>query len=156
RRRNSLVARVRIVTAPGLSLPRRGGGDRPSGPRHRTIDTDHIEDSGQCRARSAQLFGSQRINTRRDCSACHLDLFKGNTQAWLRAAREGIARSVSTMRLTACSPANFNMPMRSSFRTEYGSSISDQHRMELAMKMAAIYARVSSDRQKEENTVASQ
>src|SRR3984893_9933677 len=152
--RHGAIARVWPVAPPGLSLPRRGGGDRPSGPGHRTVDPDHVEDSGQRGARSAQLFGRQRTNTRRDCSACHLDLSQGNAQAWLR-AREGIARSISTMRSIACSPTNFSMPTRSSFRTGYGSSRA-QHRMEVVMKMAAIYARVASDKQKEEKTIASQ
>src|SRR6185295_333132 len=155
RRRHGAFARIWTVTPPGLSVSRRGGSDRPSGPGERTIGTNHVQDSGQRGARSAQLFGRQRTNTRRDCSACHLDLSKGNAQAWLR-AREGIARSVSTMRSIACSPTNSSMPTRSSFPTKYGSSTRVQHRTELVMKMAAIYARVSSDKQKEENTIASQ
>src|SRR5262245_1648909 len=114
-------ARIWTVTPPGLSLSRGGGGDRPSSPCQRTIGTDHVQDSGQRGARSAQLFGKQRTNTRRDCSACHLDLSKGDAQAWLK-AREGIARSVSIIRSIACSPTNSSMPTRSSFRTRYGSS----------------------------------
>ena len=121
--RHGAIARISTVAPSGLSVSRRGGCDRPPGSSHGTVDTYHVVDSRRRSARSAQLFGRQRINTWRDCSACHLELPKGSAQAWLRAAREGIAGSVSITHSIACSPANYSMSTKSLFQTKYVSSV---------------------------------
>src|SRR5262249_4690344 len=113
RRRLGSVTRFWIVSAASLSLPRRGGGDRPSRPRYRARCANHAEDPRQRRARSAQLFGGERTDAWRNCCECHFEVPQGNAQAWLRAARERTARFASTTPLIVCSPRNFSKPMRS-------------------------------------------
>jgi hypothetical protein len=78
RRRRSSVAQFWVIASSGLSLPRRGRGDRPSRSHRRTVGSDHAEDSGQRRARSPQLFGSQRTDAWRNCRACHLEVPQSN------------------------------------------------------------------------------
>jgi len=118
RRRHGSIARFRVIASSSLSLPRRGSGDRPSCSHRRTVGSHHAEDSGQRRSRSAQLFGSQRNDAWRNCRACHLEVPQGNAPAWLRAAREESARSVSTTRLIVCSPRNSSRSTRFWFPTK--------------------------------------
>jgi hypothetical protein len=113
------VAGFWIVAPASIPLPRRGGGDRPFRSCHGTLGSNHAEDPRQRRARSAQLFCSKRINTGRYCCACRLEISQGNAQAWLRGAKERIARSVSTTPLIVCSPRNSSRSTRFSFPTEY-------------------------------------
>jgi hypothetical protein len=118
-RRGDTVTRFWIVAPASLSLPGRGCGDRPSRPYYRARCSHHAEDSRQRCARSAQLFGSERTDTWRNCCACHLEVPQGNAQAWLRGARERTARFVSTTPLIVCSPRNSNRSTRSWSRTKY-------------------------------------
>jgi hypothetical protein len=122
RRRHGSVRRFWIVATASISLPRRGGGDRPFRPHYRARCSNHSEDSGQRRARSAQLFRSERTDTWRNCCACHFEVPQGNAPAWLRGARERIARSVSTTPLIVCSPRSSSKSTRSSFPTEFALS----------------------------------
>src|SRR5262245_13071657 len=92
RRRHGSVTRFWIVAPASLSLPRRGGGDRPSRPHYRARCANHAEDPRQRRARSAQLFGSERTDAWRNCCECHFEVPQGNAQAWLR--RKGKDREV--------------------------------------------------------------
>src|SRR5215813_5564532 len=122
RRRHGSVTRFWIVAPASLSLPRGGGGDRPSRPYYRTRCANHAEDPRQRRARSAQLFGSERTDARRNCCECHFEVPQGNAQAWLRGARERTARSASTTPLIVCSPLSFSKSTRFSFPTKYALS----------------------------------
>jgi len=111
-RRRDVGAQFWLVAAPSVSLPRGSSSHWSSCSHHRTVDPDHAEDTGQCRARSAQLFGSQRIDAWRHCRACHLQIPEGNAQAWLTGARERIARSVSITPLIVCSRPSCNKSTR--------------------------------------------
>src|SRR5262245_5860157 len=122
RRRHGSVTRFWIVAPASLSLPRRGGGDRPSRPHYRARCANHAEDPRQRRARSAQLFGSERTDAWRNCCECHFEVPQGNAQAWLRGARERTERSASTTPLIVCSPRSFSKSTRFSFPTEYALS----------------------------------
>src|SRR5215470_3718623 len=122
RRCRGFVTRFWIVAPASVSLPRRGGGDRPSRPHYRARCANHAEDSRQRRARSAQLFGSKRTDAWRNCCECHFEVPQGNAQAWLRGARERTARSASTTPLIVCSPRSFSKSTRFSFPTEYALS----------------------------------
>src|SRR3954466_4049078 len=67
------------------------------------------------------------------------------------------ASSVSSTPSTACSAPSSNWPMRRWLPTSRGGVANRRTRQEgLTMKTAAIYARVSGDRQRQEQTIASQ
>src|SRR6185437_3029271 len=55
------VSPVRALAAPGIPLPSRSAGDRSCGAVGRTVGADHAEDTSECGARCAGLFGDQRL-----------------------------------------------------------------------------------------------
>ena len=78
----------------------------------------------------------------------------GKAPAWLSSGRYGVL-SISSSHSIGCSLPSSSWPTTSwSHRVRVVGS--DQADGEQTMKIAAIYARVSSDKQREENTIASQ
>src|SRR5271157_2137891 len=79
---------------------------------------------------------------------------QSGTEAWLSSGQRAPLRSISNIALIAYSQTSSPMPINSWCRT--GAGLSAPCRRFRMNKMAALYARVSSDRQKEEQTISSQ
>src|SRR3984893_12754451 len=155
------VARFCSVAASSLSLSRRGSGGRVSTCGRRSLGDDYPQDPEQHCTGVAGLFREQRADHERDRTTRHIGVSVGSAWTWLSGGTS--VTSVSNIPLTVCSSPSSNRSIGPSSPIAYGLLASPPRRRpgaaswsERAMKTAAIYARVSSDKQKEENTIASQ
>src|SRR5262249_45626800 len=150
-----VVAPVRNVAPSGLSIHRRGPVDRPTGACCRAGDGSDVQAAAQPGGRGPGAGGGQRNNDQRHGKPRAAGVSWRSRRQWLNGAAM-IAASNSSMRLTVFSPSSWFRFTGSWFQNGFAPLVSIRARGGGAMKAAAIYARVSSEQQKEENTIASQ
>src|SRR3954471_3727865 len=150
-------ARFRALATPGVSISPRSSGDRAQRAIGRACRPNHAQGLGRRCTGASGLCRGQWFDHGRDCGAIGHRLSGRSVQAWLiERLNESGGTSVSTMPLTDCLPVKFNKPMKCLPPTEYGLQANIPERKRKTVTVAAIYTRVSSDKQREKNTIASQ
>ena len=144
------------VAPASLPLPPGSGGAERAGARGRANRRDHLQTPGEHRPRASRVRPAQRafLGADRDPGA---DGVSGSLPppTWV-SRRPGVARGrcSSTMRSIGFAPASSLKPTSCSSQPTRARSTPAEGSMR--MQMAAIYARVSSDQQREAHTIASQ
>jgi len=96
------VARVRFVTAPGLSISRASRQTRPSSAGRRSLDSHHVETATAHGARLALLCCQQRPDARGDRNTRAGGVSERSSKAWLSDVQDVAPfKSISTIRLIA-------------------------------------------------------
>src|SRR6266852_3581894 len=149
------VARVRFVPAPSLSISRASRQTWPSSASRGSLDSYYPEASTAYRARVARLCCPQRSDARGDRHTCAGSVSERSSKAWLSDVQDvSPFKFISTIRLIAYAGRSSRRCMSSWCPRSSASSAHVSGRA--SMKLAVIYARVSSDQQREEHTIASQ
>src|SRR5215469_11566812 len=150
-----VVAPVRNVAPSGLSIHRGGPVDRPTGAGCRAGDGSDIQASAQPGGRRPGTGGGRKNDDQRHGEPGAAGVSRRSRRQWLNGAAM-IAASNSSMRSTVSSPSSWSRSTGSWSQNGFVRLAPIRARGGSAMKTAAIYARVSSEQQKEENTIASQ
>jgi hypothetical protein len=116
---NGVVARIRPVATPSLSLPRSGAGRRAG--INRELCHCHREDASKPRAQSARSCEQARCDRKRSCQARCCNVVGDETPAWLRGGRHSVP-CISNTNSIDCSLANSNWLTTSWSLTGSGSS----------------------------------
>src|SRR6201998_443315 len=146
---------VRNVAPSCLSIHRRGPVDRPTGAGCRDRDSSDVQAAAQPSGRGPSAGGGRRNNDQRHGGPSAAGVSRRSRRQWLNGAAM-IAASNSSMRLTVSSASSWSRSTGSWSRNGFAPLAPIRGGGGSAMKAAAIYARVSSEQQKEENTIASQ
>src|ERR1700730_9332116 len=156
RRRPAAGRRVRSVLAAGLSLSRASRRIERSRSRGGADDGHHVQAPGESGARAPRVRAAQWTHTRADhhpgagCVARRLP-----SPTWLSDTHAAAPSTFSsTMPSIDYGPTRSPTPTRFSSRLEPARS--RPLRGSVGMRMATIYARVSSEQQREAHTIASQ
>src|SRR5215469_10687635 len=150
-----VVAPVRNVAPSGIPIHRGGPVDGPTGAGCRGGDGGDVQAAAQPGGRSPGTGGGRRNDDQRHGEPCAAGVSRRSRRQWLNGAAM-IAASNSSMRLTVSSVSSWSRSTGSWFQNGFVPLASIRASGGSAMKAAAIYARVSSEQQKEENTIASQ
>src|SRR3954469_23829579 len=152
-----VVARFRTLATPSISISPRSSGDRAQRGIGRACRPNHAQGLGRRCTGASGLCRGQWFDHGRDCGAIGHRLSGRSVQAWLieRLNASG-GTSVSTIPLTGCLPVKFNKPTVYLPPTQHGLQANIPQRERKTVTVAAIYTRVSSDKQREKNTIASQ
>src|SRR6516165_11533616 len=154
-RRSPAVARVRSFRASGVSLPREGVPARSICRNSRDHDPGHFEAATANRGTSPEICEKQWSDDRGYRNRRVACLSAYSKKAWLSRIEEAAHfESISHIHLIACSRRSSRRLMKFWFPVANARSVCAGR--SLIMRMAAIYARVSSEQQREENTIASQ
>src|SRR5437899_7932503 len=151
----SVVARVRLVRAPSISLLARSLPIRSTDRSSRSHCANHLEASTANRGTAAEIREKQWPDHWSDRSQRIKCISARPKNAWLN--RVKIATHFKfkfLICLIACSSRSSRMHTK--FWCHVASTASGCVRRSSTMRMAVIYARVSSEQQREENTIASQ
>src|ERR1700749_1769530 len=148
------VAPVRNFAPSGLPIPRGGPVDRQTGAGCRGGGGD-FQVPAQPGGRGPGAGGGRRNDDQRHGEPSAAGVSRRSRRQWLKGAAM-IAASNSSMRLTVSSASSWGRSTRSWCQNGFVPLASITASGGSAMKAAAIYARVSSEQQKEENTIASQ
>src|SRR5215467_11048578 len=146
---------LRFVRAASISLPGRSLPARSAGKNSRSHSIGHLETSAPDHRTAPKVCEEQRSHHRSDRNRRVKCVSADSKGAWLsRIGRAALFKFMFPIRLIACSS-------RSSRRlTRFWSPVASAPRARAGrrsnMRIAAIYARVSSEQQREENTIASQ
>ena len=100
---SQIIARVRLIAASGLSIPRTSCQARSTGRSAASQRTDHAQTPAQHRSCIALVRKKNWLDAGRDCDARTDPLSQCPTQAWLRGVGGGVSfTSSSTMHLIVC------------------------------------------------------
>ena len=156
RSRAATFTAFRLLTAPGLSLRQTGAGHDCAGCAGRSPDPYDHQDSRQSGAIAARSCPNQRPDHRRDFRLHPETVPARRESAWLNVARvPGPVFILNTISIASSAPSS-RMPTRFWFPIAPVSSLPRFKTQETQMRIAAIYARVSSERQRDDNTIGSQ
>src|SRR4051812_16144447 len=148
------VQRLRDLASSSLPLRPAGPDARGAAAGYRAGHSGHRQAARRRGTPSAGACRQQRSDTGRDHRTCPRGVHCSGPGPCLTGLA---ASSVSSTPSTACSTPSSNWPMRRWLPTSRGGVANRRTRQEgLTMKTAAIYARVSGDRQRQEQTIASQ
>src|SRR6201985_1428411 len=150
-----VVAPVRNVAPSGLPIHRTGPVDGSTGAGCGDGDGSDVQAAAQPGGCGPGAGGGRRNDDQRHGQPSAAGVSRRSRRPWLN-DEAMIGASTSSMRLTVSSPSSWGRSMRSWCQNGFVPLASITASGGSAMKAAAIYARVSSEQQKEENTIASQ